>query len=445
MDALSATVTNVTTRLPTSSSVTGSLPRVSRNHWPRLKVSPVCSAAMAPVRKDLVGDLAAAIALWGAREGRETQEAALRNGQWAKLICGASFEDVVDVRNLSLMYTLVGIDCIDCAAEKAVVAAVLEGVEAAVALAKEKAKINLRRPWLMVSINDEEDPHFRKAAFDPGKCPSNCPRPCEKVCPAEAIKLEWTPASQHSFTTENTSSWMGGVQTERCYGCGRCLPVCPLGIIEAKTYVRGFDDVANLLNDYPVDAIEIHTGPGHLPAFEALWRQLGSSISNLKLVAVSLPDLGNEMAPSMISMWEIMKPYINGLSLWQLDGRPMSGDIGDGSAHAAVKLARKTLSLSNLPPGFLQLAGGTNNRTVPILQQSDFFQKSGGSSDGNKTKVAGVAYGGYARKIVTSVTYQTGNLSTNKRMENNPAVLLKGVQAAAELLAPLKSAFPKKP
>ncbi|KAD5802940.1 hypothetical protein E3N88_14300 [Mikania micrantha] len=55
----------------------------------------------------------------------------LQNGNWVKLICGASFEDVVDIRNLSLVYTLAGVDCIDCAADVAVVNAVNEGIIAA--------------------------------------------------------------------------------------------------------------------------------------------------------------------------------------------------------------------------------------------------------------------------------------------------------------------------
>lgn len=32
----------------------------------------------------------------------------LRKGNWVKLICGASFQDVIDIRNLSLIYTLAG-------------------------------------------------------------------------------------------------------------------------------------------------------------------------------------------------------------------------------------------------------------------------------------------------------------------------------------------------
>ncbi|KAM0984771.1 hypothetical protein ACFX2I_012051 [Malus domestica] len=58
----------------------------------------------------------------------------LENGKWVKLICGASFEDVVDIRNRSLVYTLAGVDCIDCAADVSVVSAVNEGIDAAVGI-----------------------------------------------------------------------------------------------------------------------------------------------------------------------------------------------------------------------------------------------------------------------------------------------------------------------
>ena len=49
------------------------------------------------------------------------------------------------------------VDCIDCAAEASVVSAVNEGIEAA------RAIFPIRRPWIMVSVNDNEDLHFRKA------------------------------------------------------------------------------------------------------------------------------------------------------------------------------------------------------------------------------------------------------------------------------------------
>lgn len=51
------------------------------------------------------------------------------------------------------------VDCIDCAADGAVVSAVNDGIEAAKKIA------GLRRPWVMVSVNDDEDLHFRKAGI----------------------------------------------------------------------------------------------------------------------------------------------------------------------------------------------------------------------------------------------------------------------------------------
>ena len=136
----------------------------------------------------------------------------LHLGQWFKLICGASYQALPAVRNLTLAYALAGADCIDVAADLAVVKAAKEGLSAAEKLAEIDARTSgYTRPWLMVSMSAGEDPHFRKAWFDPAICPADCPRPCEHICPADAIDES-------------------GVIRDRCYGCGRCLPVCPLGL-----------------------------------------------------------------------------------------------------------------------------------------------------------------------------------------------------------------------
>ncbi|MGB7414264.1 MAG: 4Fe-4S ferredoxin, partial [Thermosynechococcaceae cyanobacterium] len=101
---------------------------------------------------------------------------ALQQGHWFKLICGASFQHLPVIRNLALVYTLAGADCIDVAPDPAVVATALEGIDAAVAIAPSLGYPS-RRPWLMVSLNDGEDPHFRKASLDPLRCPVDCSQP----------------------------------------------------------------------------------------------------------------------------------------------------------------------------------------------------------------------------------------------------------------------------
>ena len=55
----------------------------------------------------------------------------LNEGHWFKLICGASFQHLPAVRNLTLAYTLAGADCIDVAADPAVIAAAQEGIQVA--------------------------------------------------------------------------------------------------------------------------------------------------------------------------------------------------------------------------------------------------------------------------------------------------------------------------
>ncbi|XP_066362975.1 uncharacterized protein [Miscanthus floridulus] len=288
------------------------------------------------------------------------QVAALRRGDWVKLICGASFEDAADVRNLSLVYTLAGVDCIDCAADASVVGAVNEGIDVAASIVPE-----VQRPWVMISVNDDcRDLHFRKAEFDPEDCPPDCSKPCEKVCPADAISLERSVVGgEHTRSDPLRGKYEGGVITERCYGCGRCLPVCPYDRIRAVSYVRDPTMTAELLKSNDVDAIEIHTIGKGTDMFNTLWDSLSGSINNVKLVAVSLPDIGESTVDLMNAMYTIMESHFKGYNLWQLDGRPMSGDIGRGATRETVSFAAHVASMSERPPdrwtGFAQ-----NTRTV---------------------------------------------------------------------------------
>jgi len=86
---------------------------------------------------------------------------ALRSRRWFKLICGASFQYLPAIRNLALVYTLAGVDCIDMAPDPAVIRAAKEGIAVAKSL-----NPNLVSPLIMVSFNSGEDHHFLKAKFE---------------------------------------------------------------------------------------------------------------------------------------------------------------------------------------------------------------------------------------------------------------------------------------
>ncbi len=335
--------------------------------------------------------------------------ASLEQGHWFKLICGASFQHVASVRNLSLVYTLAGADCIDVAADPAVIMAATQGINAALEMSS-KLEGKLHRPWLMVSVNDGEDPHFRKAILDPERCPADCLQPCVQICPAQAILF---------------SEMQEGVIEDRCYGCGRCLPICPIEQIKTKTHRASLASILPLIESRQVDAIEIHTHPGHLELFEHLWQKIRPSVHLLKVLAISCPD-GEGHLDYLKALYSLMTPLPCPL-IWQTDGRPMSGDIGDGTTRAAVRLGKKVLEAQF--PGYVQLAGGTNGHTVAKLKANGLLNSGTSQSD----YIAGVAYGSYARRLLESL------LTDSEPLEQDRPKLRQAVNLAETLIGPLKA------
>ncbi len=341
----------------------------------------------------------------------------LREGRWFKLICGASYQHLPAVRSLALAFTLAGADCIDVAADPAVIGEARAAIDLAAELgqaAQARGFAYKGAPWLMVSFNDGEDPHFRKATFDVRQCPPDCPRPCEAICPAQAIVFE---TAGKKFWNSHVQE-QSGVVSDRCYGCGRCLPVCPLQHITTRAYVSTPAEVATLVLQAGIDAVEIHTQVGRLADFQRLWTAIAPWVHHLQAVAISCPD-GEGLIDYLWALHDTVAPLPCAL-IWQMDGRPMSGDIGAGTTHATIKLAQKVLD-ANLP-GYLQLAGGTNHYTVPKLRQLNLLQtpllpeaqsrlqQQLGCEQTSLTHapatVAGVAYGSYARALLLPILNQ---------------------------------------
>ncbi|MFM7641011.1 MAG: LdpA C-terminal domain-containing domain [Cyanobium sp.] len=323
-----------------------------------------------------------------------------------KWIGGASNQDLQAIEDLAGIYSLAGVHCLDLAADPAVVAAARRGIAWAEAQ-------GAQRPWLMVSLSDGADPHFRKAWFDPRRCPPSCPRPCERVCPALAIAAE------------------RGVVAERCYGCGRCLPACPLGLIEERQTLLARDAIGPLLAALRPDAIELHTRIGRDAAFAERLQQVRSANLPLQRLAVSCgleghpaegrPSDASALARELWQRFGLLRAA--GLRpLWQLDGRPMSGDVGAGTARAAVRLLRAVGPLA--PPGPLQLAGGTNAHTLALVE----------GLPAAAPPVAGVAFGSVARQQLQALLLEAQ--SQGQRLLDLPALLAPALASARALVEP---------
>ena len=367
----------------------------------------------------------------------------LSRGDFVKIICGASNNDVPLVRNLCYVYTLAGVDCIDISADSAIVSAANEGISSAYRdysseLLSHSSSSSSSPPRLMISVNDDDsDPHFRRAQFDPTRCPVECPRPCEKSCPAFAIP----PPAKESFQ---------GVITDKCYGCGRCVPVCPLGLIQTESYVVDRGSIQRLIASGEAQALEIHTQSGHEESFAHLWAEIGGTVlRNAQLLAISLPDRGNDLTYAyMTSIQRILERHTDwgsftGRQIWQLDGRPMSGDIGRGTARAAVELGQRMLLLDKAAgedslfrsskregaAGFVQLAGGTNDYSIKLCGEVGLTGQRG---------FGGLAFGGYARKEMGKVLRSLDADSPGARIESHPQVLATCLEIAHRLIDPIK-------
>jgi Fe-S-cluster-containing hydrogenase component 2 len=358
----------------------------------------------------------------------------LKQGDWFKLICGASFQHLPAVRSLTLAYTLAGTDCIDVAADPAVITAAQAALQVAKTLVRDAQKRGFdykgNSPFLMVSLNDGEDPHFRKAEFNPAQCPTDCPRPCERICPAQAIVFN---SIKQDFS---------GVVSEKCYGCGRCIPICPYDIIYTSSTVSTPGAIAPLVMSTGIDAVEIHTKVGRLAEFEQLWQAISPWAGQLKLLAISCPD-GEGMTDYLRALYALIAPLKSAL-IWQTDGRPMSGDIGDGTTIASVKLGQKVLAAKL--PGYVQLAGGTNSYTVAKLKAMGLLKRAGGETSSPPPSISGVAYGSYARVLLSPILEQlenkevsNTNMKATVRLEEDDVLLWQAVELAHSLVSQIKS------
>jgi Fe-S-cluster-containing hydrogenase component 2 len=96
-----------------------------------------------------------------------------------------------------------------------------------------------------------------------------------------------------------------GVIQSKCYGCGRCLNICPFGFIQANEYTVRTSEVLRMLES--VDALEIHTQLQELTALRVLWAEIGEAVASLDMVlALSFPFHGESTVPNLLEANTVM-------------------------------------------------------------------------------------------------------------------------------------------
>jgi hypothetical protein len=140
-----------------------------------------------------------------------------------------------------------------------------------------------------------------------------------------------------------------------------------------------------------------------------------------------------------------------GVNIWQTDGRPMSGDIGKGTAHKSSNLAAVLLdqikSRENLPyqeglktetrnqidittgRHYLQLAGGTNDYSAKTARDEELIGAQG---------FGGFAFGGYARKGLVRLLQNLEDQHVGAKIEEHPQVLEDCLTFANRLVSTVK-------
>ena len=291
---------------------------------------------------------------------------ALAERRYFKLICGASFSDAEKVNVLVQVYAHAEVDCIDLACEPPILNAVQDALNA---LPQE-----VKPPMIMVSLDVDGDPHFRKIEVERTAC-VDC-EACLPACPVEALRMD----ESHRFQ----------IIEARCYGCSRCIPLCPTDALSFKPVSQLPEVLQEVLNHALVDAVELHTHELELPSLDRLFEAVGNTFTD-KWISLCFRPHEHDAETIHVylthfdALCQRVKPY--GVML-QIDGIPMQSDESHDSSQSALS------GVHALPNEWrtcfpITISGGINRHTAILLKNNEDF-----------SLIRGVGMGTLARKRV---------------------------------------------
>lgn len=307
---------------------------------------------------------------------------ALERRRFFKLICGASFTEAIKAGQLAAVYAEAGCDCVDIAADPLVVAAVTKALNS--------LPQQVEPPLLMVSLNVDGDPHFRKVVVEEEGCIA-CDA-CVPSCPTEALTMGATVIK---------------VAEPLCYGCNRCVPVCPTDALITRPLEQLPELLEACLTHPQLEAVELHANSLDEEALTRFYKKVGPLLRG-KLVSLCfrVPEHTgtNELKETLTIYLDAFEQLSNNVGVTacflQIDGKPMTGEAGRSALSLPALNSAAWLLEENLLPSEwpVTISGGINEATARWLRKPTY------------QAIAGVGMGSVARKAVWSMLEGTGEL-----------------------------------
>lgn len=319
----------------------------------------------------------------------------LKEQNFKKLIVGAALKDFKSIEDYSYYFTHAQANAIDISAFPHSVISAIKGIKKAL-----KEDSDLKEPLVMVSVNIGEDPHFRRIELDLNAC-TEC-LDCIPTCPSEAF----------SHSEDQNFSY----NIDLCFGCSNCLPACKDNALKFSNWNSYEASSLTELVELGASAIELHLNQD-LKSFESFYKTMPPSFKLESFCIGSSTANKKELEAAVDSIIEsVVFKHGPGYSfIIQVDGIPISGarDLKiENKDQFSIDKAKLVLShIQNKYPSlqkqiFIQLAGGTNEKTLSKAHQQEI-------------PVSGVAIGSYARKKIIEVDKIQTKIEIAKSMIDN--------------------------
>lgn len=324
---------------------------------------------------------------------KENVLAALEQRRYHKCIIGASLTDLSRIENYSYCFAYAGADVIDISAFPHSVIAARTGIN----------KANLE-PLIMVSVNIDSDPHFRRIKLNTDNC-TEC-KLCIPSCPSGAFSgslIDTIVTSEVPKSINETFHY----EADLCFGCSNCLDYCNFNALEFENWSASNPNELNRLFKLGASAFEIHSS-NNLQALEDFYLEIDLSKVLLESFSIGSEKMTDqelaETAKFIIKLTQKRDNFEDRIIVIQCDGIPQSGarlinEDKDLKSIRNAEIVLNTLKSENLllPNVFIQIAGGTDEKSLAKAHELGIM-------------IHGVALGSWLRKKILELDIEEAKM-----------------------------------